>query len=100
VDQLLDLGVGLGVGQARVDVDEHDLRHAQPEPPRDLADEHLGDERLDALPGAAELDDVQAVVVGLDEAGHRAAFAQRLGVARRADGAEGGGHERALSLAR
>ena len=52
---------------------------------------HLGDQRLQPLAGAAELDDVQPVVVGLDEAGHRAALAQRRDVARGAHGAQRGG---------
>ena len=89
--ELLDLGVRLGRRQQRIDVDEHDLRDAQAERAGDLADDHLGDQRLQALPGAAELDDVQPVVVGLDEAGHRAALAQRRDVARGAHGAQRGG---------
>ncbi len=45
-----------------------ELGHEQAEPARELADDHLGDERPQALAGAAELDHVQPVVVGLDEA--------------------------------
>ena len=57
----------------------------RPSARRQLAGDELGDERLRALARAAELQDVQAVVVGLDEPGHRAALAQRRDVA-------GGGH--------
>ena len=39
-----------------------------------------------ALAGAAELEHVEAVVVGLDQPGHRAALAQRRHVARGVDG--------------
>ena len=46
---------------------------------------HSGDERARALAGAAELHDVQPVVVGLDEAGQRAALAERRHVARGLD---------------
>ena len=46
-----------------------------------LADDHLGDQHLEALAGAAELADVGAEVVGLDDPGQRAALAQRRDVA-------------------
>ena len=44
---------------------------------RQLADHDLGRQRLRALAGAAELDHVQPVVVGLHDRGQRAALAQR-----------------------
>ena len=65
----------------------------------ELAGDDLGDERLLALPGAAELRDVHPVVVGLHEPGQRAALAQGLGVAGRGDGAQGVEHARSLSVA-
>ena len=55
---------------------------------RDLAGDELGDQRLRSLPGAAELEHVHAVVVGLDDRGQRAALAQRRDVARGGDGAQ------------
>ena len=73
----------------------HELGHRQAERARQLAGDHLGDERLRALAGAAELHDVQAVVVGLDEAGQRAALAQRRHVARGGDAAQRAGASRA-----
>ena len=56
-----------------------------PSAARQLAGHDLGRERLRALAGAAELDHVQPVVVGLHDRGQRAALAQRGHVA-------GGGH--------
>ena len=100
VERRVDAAAGLqspgSLGPARrpraaVDLDEHDLRDAQAQRARDLADDHLGDQRLRALPGAAELHDVEAVVVGLHQAGDRAAFAQRDDVARGAHGAQSRG---------
>ena len=85
LDEVLQLLVGFGVAEAAVDVDRDELGHRQPERPADLAGEPLGDERARTLAGAAELHDVQAVVVGLDEARQRAALAQGRDVA-------GGGH--------
>jgi len=41
-----------------------------------LTRDHLGHQRLATLPGAVELHDVRAEVVGLDQAGQRAALAQ------------------------
>jgi hypothetical protein len=54
----------------------------------ELADQHLGNQRLAALPGTAELHDVRAVVVRLDNPGQRAPLAQRDDVAQRADGTQ------------
>ena len=67
-------------------LDLHELRHRQAEQPSELARDELGDERLGALRGAAELRHVRAVVVGLDDRGYRAALAERRQVARRTDG--------------
>ena len=67
----------------RVDLDGDEVRDRQTDRPGDLAGQPLGDERPRPLAGAAELDHVQAVVVGLDEAGQRAALAQGRHVARR-----------------
>ena len=53
----------------------------RPSGARDLAGDELGDQRARPLPGAAELEDVEAVVVGLDDRRQRAALAQRRDVA-------------------
>ena len=90
-DQLLDLGVRLGAperaGRASTSTSS---RHRQPERARELADDDLGDERQRALSRAAELDDVQPVVVGLDQPRQRPALAQRRHVAGRRDLGQGG----------
>ncbi len=65
--QVLDLLVRLPLAEARVEVDGHQSGHGQSEPPPELAADDLGDQRLRPLARAAELDDVQAVVVGLDD---------------------------------
>ena len=62
-----------------------ELGHGKPERARELAGDHLRDERLRPLPRAAELEDVEPVVVRLDERGQRAALAQGRHVARRRD---------------
>ena len=55
---------------------------------RDLAGDELGDQRLRALSRAAELQHVHALVVGFDDRGQRAAFAQRRDVAGGVDGSQ------------
>ena len=52
-EQLLDLGVGLGVPELRRDVDDDELGHVEAERARELARDDLGDERALALAGAA-----------------------------------------------
>ena len=47
-DQVLDLRIRLRRAQRRVDLHEHDLRHRQPEPPRQLPAHDLRHQRLDA----------------------------------------------------
>jgi len=84
-DQVLDLGIGLGARQLGVKFHQHDLRDRQAEQAGKLAGDHLGDQRLRALPGAAELHHVHAVVVGLDHRRQRTAFAQRGDIAGRGD---------------
>src|SRR5207248_2207286 len=76
---------GLGATEQWIDLDEHDLRHEEPEAPRQLPGDDLGDERLRALSCTAELDDVQAVVVRLHDARQRAALAERGDVAGGSD---------------
>lgn len=71
--QIADLLVGLAVGDRRVEVDQDQLGEAQPQGPCQLPHDHLGDQRLAALRGAGELDDVRPQVVGLDDRGHGAA---------------------------
>jgi hypothetical protein len=73
---------GSGAPEVRVEVDQDDLRNVEAERAAELPGDELGDERARALARAAELQDVQAVVVGLDEARHRPALAQGRDVAR------------------
>ena len=88
--QVLDLGIRLGTPDGRVELDEHELRDGKPEGAAQFARDDLGDERLRSLSSAAELQHVEAVVVGLDEGRQRPAFAKRRHVAGRGDSA----HER------
>ena len=74
-----------------------ELGHRRSRAPRDLARDDLRDEGLRPLAGAAELEDVEPVVVGLDDRGQRAALAQRRDVARRLDRAQ---HRASLSSGR
>jgi hypothetical protein len=89
-DQLLDLRIRLGAGEGGVQLDQHDLRDRQAQQPGDLARHELRDQRPGALAGGPELQDVQAVVVGLDEGRQRAALAQGRDVAGRRDGPDHG----------
>jgi hypothetical protein len=95
-EQVLDLGVGLGPAERRVHLGQRELGHGQAERARQLPHDDLGDQRERPLTRAAELQDVQAIVVGLHQAGHRPALAQRRDVPRGGDGAQGGdgGHAR------
>ena len=71
--QVLDLGIGLGATDRGIELDQDELGHGKPERAGDLSDDHLRDERLRPLPRAAELEDIEPVVVRLDERGQRAA---------------------------
>ena len=77
----LQLRVGLGAPERRVDIHEHELGHGKAERPRHLADQQLRDERLRTLRRAGELQDVQAVVVGFDQCRHGATAAERRDIA-------------------
>lgn len=89
VEGVEDLRVRLGRGERTVELDEDDLGHREAHCPRDLARQELGDQRLLALAGAAQLHDVEAEIVAFDERGDRAAFFERHHVARGRDGADG-----------
>ena len=93
LEQVLDLAVRLGLGEGGVELDQHLVRHGQPEVAGDLARQELRDQRLPAVPGAEQLDDVEPVVVGLDERRQRPALAQGRHVPGRGHGAE---HERSV----
>ena len=83
--QVLDLGIGLGATDRGIELDQDELGHGKPERADKLSDDHLRDERLRPLAGAAELEDVEPVVVRLDERGQRAPLPQGRHVARRRD---------------
>ena len=68
VEQVLDLLVRLVLRDLGVEVDGDHVRDADAEAPCQLADEHLGHQDPQSLAGAAELHDVRAEVVGLDDA--------------------------------
>ena len=84
-DEVLQLLVGLGVAEAGVDVDDDDLGHRQADRTGDLPGQPFGHERARALARAAELHDIQPIVIRLDEPGQRATLAQRRDVAGRRD---------------
>ena len=86
--QVLDLLVGLGHGQGRVDVDHDELRHGQSQPTGQPAGHDLGHQRGGPLTRPAELDHVGAQVVGLHEARQGAPLAQRGHVAGRLDASQ------------
>ena len=68
-DQVLDLGVGLGARRAPGRARSAPARAPAARAPRASSPaDDLGRQRLRALPGAAELEHVEAVVVGLDDA--------------------------------
>ena len=79
-EQVLHLLVRLVAGDPGVQVDAR-RSGTRTEGAGDLADDDLGDQHLGALSGAAELQHVGAVVVGLDDAGQRPALTQWRDVA-------------------
>jgi hypothetical protein len=85
-EQVLHLLVGLVAGQVRPEVEEHLSWRAEPDPLGQARDDHLRDQHPQSLPGAAELADVGAEVVGLDDAGEAAALPERRDVAGDRDG--------------
>ena len=97
--EVLDLLIGLGRGERRVELDE---RSRAPRGRRcGRARRRSARRPAPSAPGrAAQLDDVHAVVVGLDQRGERAALAQRRGVACRAHRPERRRGGRALMPAR
>src|SRR5205807_9766767 len=80
----------LRLGHARVEVDLHDLRHAQPELAPDLSRHELRDQRPRPLSRAAELQHIGAVVVSFDDRRQRASLAERRDVAGCGDGTNHG----------
>ena len=66
-----------------IELDDRELGHGEAERAGELAGDDLRHERLASLPGAAELEHVEAVVVSLDDGRQRAALAQRSDVPRR-----------------
>jgi hypothetical protein len=84
-EQVLDLGIGLGLGEPGVDGDERELGDAKAQSARELDADHLRYQRQRALAGAGPLDDIDPVVVGLEQPGERSALAQGRDVARRGD---------------
>ena len=91
-------GSGSASTEGGIELDQDDLRDRQAERPAELAGDELRDERLRALAGGMELDDVQTVVVRLEESGQGAALAQRGDVAGRGDGPQGDGRIRLASM--
>ena len=85
-DEVVDLLVGLGVAKRGVHLDATRSGTGSPIARPISPASHLGDERARSLARSAELHDVQAVVVRLDEPGQRAALAQWHDVAGRDDG--------------
>ncbi len=84
-EQVLDLRVGLRAAEHGVEVGKHELWHEKAECARKLACDHLGDERPPALTCSAELQDIEAVVIGFHERGQRAALAEGRDIPRRID---------------
>ena len=89
--QVADLVVRLGAGNLLRQRRQHDLRHRKAQGAPDLPHDELGDQRLLAVAGAAELDDVLAAVVGLHQCRQRAALPQRRDVPGDVDRAEHAG---------
>ena len=61
-------GSGSARAERRVELDQHELGHRQAERAGQLPGHDLRRQRLRTLARAAELEDVEAVVVGLDDA--------------------------------
>ena len=79
---------------ARIELDEHDFGDGQPGSAGELSREQLRGERLRPLSRAAEFEHIHTVVVGFDDRGQRAAFAQRHDVASGGDGSHAAHYDR------
>jgi hypothetical protein len=79
--ELLDLDVGLGLGQVGVELGHDQLGDEEAECARELAGHDLGDECGRSLARPGELHHVETVVVSFHERRQRAALAQRGDVA-------------------
>ena len=88
LEQLADFVVGLVAAKRGVNVDEDQLGHAQAEGASDFAGDDFGDEGEEALAGSAKFDNVETQIVGFDDGGQRAAFAEGNDIARGVDGAQ------------
>jgi hypothetical protein len=66
---LTNLVVRLVSAQRRVDLDEHDLRHAQAERASNLSCDQFRNQRQDSLPRSAKLHHVQPIIVSFDDGG-------------------------------
>ena len=93
LDQVLDLRIAFGAREFGVQVHQRQVRHRQLQRLGESAGDHFGHQRLRALAGAAELEHVEAFVVGFHDGGHGAAFAQWGDVA--GGGTEGERHQAA-----
>ncbi len=87
-NQVLDLDIGLGARQIRIELDQHDLRDGQAGGAADLACHQLGDQCFRPLAGTPPFDDIHAFVIGFDDGGYGAAFAQRSDIAGDDDGSQ------------
>lgn len=81
-EQILHLFVGLVLADRGVELERTELGNPQSQPPRELPDDHLRHQHLQALTRAAELGDVGSQVACLDDAGQRTPLAQRGHIAK------------------
>jgi hypothetical protein len=86
--EVADLLVGFVASEGGVDLGEDEFRNVEAEGAADSAGDEFGDKGERTLARAAEFDDVEAKVVGLDNCGKRAAFAERGDILGGADGAK------------
>ena len=80
--------IRFGAREVGVEIGEDDLRHRQAEGPGDLAGDELGNQCACALPGSAELEDIESIVVRVHDCRQRSALAQRRDVSGDPDGTE------------
>ena len=88
MDERVDLRIGLGPRQVRIEIGQHNLGHLQTERAGNLARDELGDQCFRSLSGAAELQHIQPVIVCFDDRRKRTALPERSHIPGDVDGPE------------
>jgi hypothetical protein len=81
--QIANFGIALLPAEQRIEQHQHKIGHAQAKRASNLYRDHLGNKGQRSLSRTSHLYDIQCAVIRFDQAGLRAAFAQRPSVLQR-----------------